>query len=134
MVQLLERHPALLVSLGAGSLVLLVSSALALPWLIRRLPSDYLTAEPDAPSAHPVLRLVVAVLRNIAASVLLVAGVAMLVLPGQGLLTIAAAVAVSTAPGKRRLLRWIASRPVILRAMNRIRKRAGVAELEAPDP
>lgn len=133
MTRLLEGHPALLGWLGAGSLLLLVGSALALPWLIRRLPADYLTAEPNPPTAHPLLRLFFAVLRNIAATALFVAGVAMLVLPGQGLLTIAAAIAVSTAPGKLRLLRWIASRPVILRAMNRIRTRSGTPPLEAPD-
>ncbi|NIV30742.1 MAG: hypothetical protein GWN58_14950, partial [Anaerolineae bacterium] len=80
---------------------------------------------------HPVMGLVVLVLKNLLGLVLLVAGVAMLVLPGQGLLTIVIALTLLNFPGKYHLERWVVSRPPVYRAINWIRRRRGVAELEA---
>jgi hypothetical protein len=49
----------------------------------------------------------------------------MLVLPGQGLLTLLIAVALLDFPGKFRLQRWVATRRGVIDSINWIRKKAG---------
>ena len=65
--------------------------------------------------------------------VLLAAGIAMLVLPGQGLLTLVVALILLDFPGKRRLQRRIVYAPRVLAALNALRRRAGREPLE-PEP
>jgi hypothetical protein len=49
----------------------------------------------------------------------------MLIVPGQGLLTIAVALILLDFPGRFRLERWLATRPAVWRSLNWLRKRAG---------
>jgi len=67
--------------------------------------------------------------KNILGLVLVAAGVVMLFLPGQGLLTIFLGIVLMNFPGKYRLERYIVSRGPVLRGVNWIRRRAGVEEL-----
>jgi uncharacterized membrane protein YbaN (DUF454 family) len=66
--------------------------------------------------------------------VLLVLGLLMLVLPGQGLLTIVAALAVMSFRSKRRLEHWLLSRPQLLSLVNHLRRRGGHPPLLSPQP
>ncbi len=52
-------------------------------------------------------------------------GIAMLVLPGQGILTIMIGVTLLDFPGKYRLERWLVSRRPVLRSINWLRRCAG---------
>jgi hypothetical protein len=115
-----------LFSLSVFSIVAFVGSILALPYLIVRMPADYFV-RPEP--ARPVL---VRFLRNLAALVLIAAGVAMLFLPGQGVLTILAGLAFSSFPKKRDLERWLVLEGRALPALNAIRRRAGQPPLEMP--
>ena len=65
------------------------------------------------------------VLRNAVGWVFVVAGIAMLVLPGQGLLSILAGLVLIDFPGKHRLERRLLGSPGVRRAMNWLRRRAG---------
>jgi hypothetical protein len=56
----------------------------------------------------------------------------MLVVPGQGLLSIAVALIVLDFPGKFRLERWLATRPPVWRSLNWLRKRFDRPPLEIP--
>ena len=49
----------------------------------------------------------------------------MLVLPGQGVLTILIGVMFINFPGKYRLERWVVMRDPVLKTINRLRQRAG---------
>ena len=100
--------------LGLFSLCTFVVSLLAVPWIIGRLPADYFVSHVQHSTQRPrqylgmgLLRLV---LRNIVGALLLLAGVAMLFLPGQGILTIIIGLCLIDFPGKRRLLQGIVSR------------------------
>jgi hypothetical protein len=57
-------------------------------------------------------------------AILVAAGLAMLMLPGQGILTILIGLGVMNFPGKYRLERWIISRPTVLKAVNWIRSKS----------
>ena len=57
----------------------------------------------------------------------------MLVLPGQGLLTLAAGLMIMNYPGKYALERWLITRPYVLPAINKLRSRYDTPVLKAPD-
>jgi hypothetical protein len=128
----------LLALLGIGSLVMFVASALAVPWYIVRVPPDHF-AQPwrrgrwlsERPGWQ---RAVLVVLKNVLGVVLLVAGIAMLVLPGQGLLTILVSLVLLDLPGKHALERRIILWPPLFRTLNHLRRRAGRAPLVPPTP
>jgi hypothetical protein len=115
--------------LTAASAVLFVGSLVLAPVLAARIPADYFAGErrPESPLArrHAAVRWAVVVLKNLAGLVLIGAGAAMLVLPGQGLLTIVLGVLLLDFPGKFRFERWLVSRPRVLSAINWVRAKAG---------
>jgi len=132
-IEWLRDHRVLLEWLGAASLVTFVASLVLIPWLITRIPADYFLERraPVHPFAarHPVVRALYHGLKVLAGAVLVLAGLAMLVLPGQGLLTIAAGVVLLEFPGKRRLERWMVRRRPVRNAFDWIRRKAGKAPL-----
>lgn len=127
-VDIWSRYQREVWMLGIASAAMLVISAMLIPFLIVRLPADFY-----AESNHrrrifqdrPGLRIVFLTLKNTLGACLLVAGILMLVLPGQGILTILAALALLDFPGKRRLEMRILHRPAILRGINWLRERGG---------
>ena len=130
MTELLERwiSPTLLGLLSLASLALLLLSMLTLPWVVSRLPEDFFV-HPVVPRRHWALT----VLRNTLGGLLFVVGVAMLVLPGQGVLTIVVALLLVDLPYKRVLLRRVVRWRRLMRGMNAIRRRMGVAEFALPE-
>ena len=118
--------------LGIASAAMLVISAIVIPFLIVRLPADFYI-ENNHPrhlfQDRPLLRTLFLAVKNALGAVLLVAGILMLLLPGQGILTILAALGLLDFPGKRRLEMRILHRPAILRSVNWLRRRAGRAPL-----
>ena len=108
--------------LFVGSLASLVLCALLLPAMVLRLPADYFASSRDE---QPVPRTAFAWLlrigKNALGLVFLLAGIAMLLLPGQGVLTILIGLMLLNFPGKRGLERRIVGRPMILKLLNRMR-------------
>ena len=131
-----RAHQLLFEALGLVSLGLIVVSLVVFPLVVVNLPENYFVRERRDPAhqsrRHPVLWAGLTVAKNILGLVLVIAGIAMLVLPGQGILTILVGLAVSNFPGKFRLERRLVSRPAVGRALNRIRRLAGRPELEIP--
>jgi len=108
------------------SIVGFVASVIAIPWILIHLPYDYFCERHPRTwmkDHHPVLRLIALVLKNLVGGILLLGGIAMLVLPGQGLLTMLIGVSLMDFPGKRTIERSIIGRPLILKSINRIRQR-----------
>ncbi|MFH5804632.1 PGPGW domain-containing protein [Alienimonas sp. DA493] len=132
-----DRHSTILSVLAGFSFVAFVGGLLALPWLVAAIPANYFVGERrPAPVSrrtgrprHPVVVWTGRVGKNVVGGTLILAGVAMLVLPGQGVLTILAGVVLTDLPGKRRLERTIVRRPLVLRALNSLRKRRGAEPL-----
>ena len=113
-------------AVSAASFLLFAASILSLPWLVARLPTDYFSPNrPAPPQPHPLTR----ILRNVIGAVLLCTGIAMLVLPGQGLLTIVVALLLLDYPGKKQLERRLVSRPAIQRGLNWLRAKRGAQPL-----
>ena len=123
--------PAVLAGLSAFSLLLCLASIVVVSWSVCRLPVDYLVTSQPWPRVQG-WALARRVARNLLALVVLLVGVLLLVLPGQGLLTILAGCLLLDAPHKRRLeLRWM-QKPRVLSAINRLRRRGGRPPLLTP--
>jgi len=129
MVHWLQTHELLLGWLSVVSAIMFVGSLIAIPWLVMRIPADYFLRQRHYADRwrprHPLLRVIVLTLKNLAGVALVAAGVAMLVLPGQGILTILVGLLFLDFPGKFALERRMAEQPPVLRAMNWMRSRAG---------
>jgi len=132
----LQAHEKLLWWLGSGSAALFILTLAAVPCLVARIPADYFAREsrPTLPWSrlHPVLRWLLRLGKNVLGALLVALGVVMLILPGQGILTILLGVMLLDFPGKYGLERWLASRPVVFRALSWMRRRAGVAPIVLP--
>jgi hypothetical protein len=122
--------PALVIA----TVVLFVGTLLVLPVLVARIPADYF-AEPEPPPSRwykspPWVRWTVRVLKNVVGGVLVVAGVVMIVTPGQGILTLLMGLVLIDFPGKRRLELRLVRNAKVLGALNWIRGKADRAPLE----
>jgi hypothetical protein len=128
MMDWIEAHDTLLWWLFSASGVLFIGTLVAVPLVILHLPFDYFAHDrrrvlPWA-GLHPVLRMVLLIVKNVLGVVFVCAGMAMLVLPGQGVLTIVVGILLLNFPGKYELERWAATRGPVWRTMNRLRRRA----------
>jgi len=125
-----------LVILGILSGVFFVGTLIAIPIVLVRLPQDYF--DENRPriwlqGRHPLLRVTTYALKNAFGVVFLLAGVAMLVLPGQGILSMLIGISLMDFPGKRRLERRFVAQPAVLRTINGIRARFGRPPLVVED-
>ena len=127
-----HAHSSLLVFLFGLSVVMFVGSLIAIPWILLRLPAHYFDERHPRTwleKHHPVFRALAIGLKNLLGAIFVLAGIAMLVLPGQGLLTILIGLSFVDFPGKRSLERRIISAPMILHTINRLRERFGRSPL-----
>lgn len=114
------------VALGAASAVMFVATVVAVPVFFVKIPNDYFV-RPRKKSSLPV-----AVLRNILGVALIALGVLMLVLPGQGILTILVGVSVLELPIKERVMKKLLSLPKVHHAIDALRRKAGKGSLSLP--
>lgn len=125
--QLWSQFEPWLLTLGIVSAATLLISLVLVPWLIVMMPADYY-AETNARHVfqdRPLLRALFLLVKNALGAVLLFAGVVMLFLPGQGLLTMIAGLAFLNFPGKRDLEMRFLHAPRVLSSINWLRVRAG---------
>lgn len=120
----------------ALSTVMFVGGLVLMPVLLIRMSPDYFLHSEPAPeswrSRHPALRISIRIIRNLLGVLLLLAGLAMLVLPGQGIMTILVALSLLNFPGKRSLELRIVRQGPVLQAINWIRSRARRPPLVLP--
>ena len=123
----------MLVELAIFSVVAFVGSLIAIPWILVRLPAHYFDMRVPRPflgGRHPVLRAAAIFIKNVFGFVFLLAGIAMLVLPGQGILTMLIGISMLDFPRKRELEAWMIGRPLVLAGINRLRARFGKPPFE----
>ena len=116
--------------LAVFSVVSFIGTLALVPILVVRIPADYFAGEKRhrwEPWAHdhPVIRWSLLIAKNLLGYIFIVLGIAMLVLPGQGVLTILIGIVFINFPGKYRLERWVVMRDPVLKTINRLRQRAG---------
>jgi hypothetical protein len=128
MMSLSFLSPRAWFALGVVSVVFFIGTLIAIPIILIRIPVDYFDQRKHRSwlgNHHPVLKITAHILKNLVGVVFLLAGIAMLFLPGQGVLTILLGISLMDFPGKRKLERKMIGRPSVLGAINAIRKKFG---------
>ena len=117
--------------LALASIVFLILSILLIPKMIAFIPSNYFSHSYRLSRHQPftISRLCVSIIKNLLGAVLLISGILMLVLPGQGILTMLAGLLLLNFPGKYKLERYLIKKPAILASLNWIRRKQNVPEL-----
>lgn len=121
-----DQNTAVVTWMFVGSIASILLVLALLPLVVVRLPADYFDpVRPSAPPPRSVWGWIGRVLRNVLGWLFVLVGVALLLLPGQGLLTMLIGLMMVDFPGKRGVERRILARPAILRVVNRMRERRG---------
>ena len=121
---------------GGLSVLLFVGTLVCIPILIARLPPDYFTNPQRTPgpwrSQHPAVAGFLVGLKNVCGALLVLTGLLMLFMPGQGVLTILIGLTMINYPGKYRSEQWIITRDPIWRTVACLRNKARVPPLRHP--
>lgn len=127
----LEQYGYVLVWVGAVSMIGFLATLVAIPFLVARIPQNYFTtmSRPRFSGARGWLFLSV---KNLLGIVFLCAGILMLVLPGQGILTIVFGLSLLNFPRKRRFIRWLVSKPLVYRPLDWLRRKTHSPPLDLP--
>lgn len=126
----IHQYQASFLLIGSISFALVILSVLLLPWLISFIPTDYFKQANTVEHDNNMLWRPINIVRNLLGFLIVLAGIAMLVLPGQGALTILVGIGVMNFPGKYKLERWLITRPGVLQALNWIRQKVKKPPLE----
>lgn len=134
MLDIIQSNLILINILLLASLLFLVLTALCIPIFIRKIPADYFTHAKRPPGMwsrqHPVIRFILAVMKNILGALFILIGFILIFMPGQGLLTIFIGFILVNFPGKYRLEKWLIAKPMILKPLNMIRARSHILPLQ----
>ena len=126
----------LLFLLGSLSIFILIISVFMMVLIISFLPEDYFKSENRnlissvQNSRYPLLKLLVLITKNFFGILLLLSGVLMLVLPGQGVLTIITGLVFMDYPGKYKFERKLLRQKGVINSINWIRSRLSKPSLK----
>jgi len=106
-----------------------IVSIVVVGYVLSQVPADYFVnpAARGPIARHPVVRVLLAIIRNCFGVLLIALGVVMSLpgVPGQGILTILMGVMLVDFPGKHRAERWLLTRRGVLSSVNKLRTRMG---------
>ncbi len=135
MLEWIRIHETVFWWIGAFSMATFAGTMIVIPILVVRIPADYFKREKQKPDRlynrqHSAIRLIGLILKNIIGIIFIIAGLAMLLLPGQGLITILIGIMMINCPGKLAMEQRIAQQPTVLRAINWMRAKANRPALQ----
>ncbi|UCH49582.1 MAG: hypothetical protein JSU95_07350 [Betaproteobacteria bacterium] len=128
LVQIWSRYEDMFWLMAIVSVATLVISIILVPVLIALLPADFYAERNHRRRLfedRPLLRALFLLVKNALGAVLFIAGTVMFFLPGQGLITMLAGLALLNFPGKRKLEMRFLHLPKVLSSINWLRVRAG---------
>ena len=126
----------LLFLLGSLSIFILIISVFMMVLIISFLPEDYFKSENRnlifsvQNSRYPLLKLLALITKNFFGILLLLSGILMLVLPGQGILTIITGLVFMDYPGKYKFERKLLRQKGLINSINWIRSRLSKPSLK----
>ncbi len=121
---------------GAASVLMFLGSLCTIPVILIKIPADYFSSL-ETKSRIDVrdlsfFRLLYLIFKNMVGIAFILAGLIMLLLPGQGILTIIVGMSLLNFPGKYRLVRNIIRNKTILNTINKLRSKADKPPIEVP--
>ncbi len=127
-------HEAAFWWLGTLSIITFLGTLIVIPFIVVRIPADYFKCEKRKPlrrrKPYSLLHILLLALKNLLGFTFLIAGFAMLLLPGQGLVTILIGLMMLNFPGKFAVELRIVQQPTVLSAINWMRIKANRSALE----
>ena len=114
------------------SLTLFIISILSIRWLVLLIPENYFKEKKSSFLKEKYFFYWIAFkfIKNSLGYLLIIGGILMLVLPGQGILTIFIGMVLSDYPGKYYIEKKIIQSSIILKTINSIRKKSGKKSLK----
>ena len=112
--------------LATISLFVFIFSLVSIKWLVALIPTDYFIKKKKLKSkkSYSFIWLISIIVKNLIGYTLILGGLLMLVLPGQGLFTILMGLILSNYPGKYTIEKRFISIPSILKTVNWLRKKS----------
>lgn len=131
LIGFIHEHKVLLLWLA---IIGFIGSLIVIPWILIKIPSDYFLADKRKKypwgNCSPIIRLTLNILKNMIGFVLILSGIIMLFIPGQGAITILGGIILMDFPYKYNILRRIIKHPKILSSINALRTKAEQTPLE----
>ena len=133
MMEFINEYKSFFWALAVVSMLLFLLSLFLIPLMLMRIPEDYFIRHAKlsekGKSPKSILKILLLIIRNLCGWLLMLSGIAMLLLPGQGILTILISLTLIDFPYKRKFEYYVISRPLVIKNINRLRKKWGVAPL-----
>lgn len=131
LTQFLQTNKSVILWIGGSSATLIILTILFLPLIIINLP-EYYFVKPNRvkKSQHPFIRMLIVIIKNLLGFIFVLAGIAMIFLPGQGLLTIFIGLLLCDFPNKYRFERWLIHYKPIINTINWMRLKSGKNSLQ----
>lgn len=122
---LIAQYEDMLVLIGIISAIVFVVTLLLTPYLLGLIASDYFTIEnPHKLEIKHIGHLVAVIIKSAIGLILLLAGIIMLVTPGQGVISILLGLFLMEFPGKRKLELKIINHDPTFKTLNWLRAKA----------
>lgn len=131
MAEWFQQYGHVLAWTGAISVLAFVATLIAIPFLVARIPQNYFMTKTQPQYSGARYWLFMGG-KNLLGIFLLTAGILMLVLPGQGILTIVLGLSLLNFPRKRRFIRWLVSKPLVYRPLDWLRRKTHSPPLKLP--
>tara|TARA_B100000767_G_C19751781_1_gene531146 strand:+ start:1821 stop:2261 length:441 start_codon:yes stop_codon:yes gene_type:complete len=132
----LESYSSILISLGGLSILILLLSIVGMGWFIAQIPEDYFIHDKRQAKQwnkySSEAKIAIMISKNILGGIMIIGGLFLLILPGQGLLTMIIGLLLIDYPGKFKLEQKIISIPSIFKSLNWFRAKAKKSNLLHP--
>ena len=132
LIEIFNAYKNLIFWFGSISLFVFLFSLLSIRWLVALIPEDYFIKKGGSKikTNNQIGWYLVLILKNLIGYSLILGGIVMLVLPGQGLFTIIIGLMLSNYPGKYSVEKKFIAIPTILKSINWLRKKSNKPPLK----
>ena len=126
LIEIFNVYKNLILWFGSISLFVFLFSLLSIKWLVSFIPEDYFINKKDSKikTSNIFIWYIVLIFKNLIGYSLILGGIMMLVLPGQGLFTIIIGLMMSNYPGKYSIEKKFIAIPTILKSINWLRRKS----------
>ena len=126
LIEIFNVYKNLILWFGSISLFVFLFSLLSIKWLVSLILEDYFINKKDSKikTSNIFIWYIVLIFKNLIGYSLILGGIMMLVLPGQGLFTIIIGLMMSNYPGKYSIEKKFIAIPTILKSINWLRRKS----------